>query len=59
MLERIVDHRMRLNFYRPGCRSISGDDERASRDHFTLAAEGAISMIGDDGAFEPARRDPR
>jgi hypothetical protein len=69
-----------LRFYRMHCQFISGNDKRALYDYFmlvcgpvsaksqTLAEDGAVSMIGQDGALmgmppstggrlsEPARR---
>jgi hypothetical protein len=65
-LSRMLDHeiyrRIRLNFFRLHCQFVSGNDRRASYDYFmltcgpvsaksqTLAPDGALSMIGDDGA---------
>ena len=63
MLERAMYRRIRLNFYRLHCQFISGNDRRAAYDYFmlvcgpvsaksqTLAPDGAVSMIGDDGAL--------
>ncbi len=80
MLEHAMYRRIRLKFYRLHCQFISGNDRRAPYDYFmlvcgpvsaksqTLAADGAVSMIGEDGALigappscsepvtEPARR---
>jgi pimeloyl-ACP methyl ester carboxylesterase len=80
MLERRMYRRIRLRFYRMHCQFISGNDKRALYDYFmlvcgpvsaksqTLAEDGAVSMIGQDGALmgmppstggrlsEPARR---
>jgi hypothetical protein len=62
-LDRVVYRRIRLRFYRMHCQFISGNDKRALYDYFmlvcgpvsakcqTLAADGAISMIGDDGTL--------
>ena len=80
MLEHAMYRRIRLKFYRLHCQFISGNDRRAPYDYFmlvcgpvsaksqTLASDGAVSMIGEDGAIispppscsehltEPARR---
>ena len=64
---RMLDHdmyrRIRLHFFRLHCQFVSGNDRRTSYDYFmlicgpvsaksqTLAPEGAVSMIGDDGAL--------
>jgi hypothetical protein len=80
MLEHAMYRRIRLKFYRLHCQFISGNDKRAPYDYFmlvcgpasaksqTLAPDGAVSMIGEDGALissppscgeliaEPARR---
>jgi hypothetical protein len=80
MLEHAMYRRIRLKFYRLHCQFISGNDRRAPYDYFmlvcgpvsaksqTLGADGAVSMIGEDGALisappscsepltEPARR---
>jgi hypothetical protein len=79
MLEHATYRRIRLKFYRLHCQFISGNDRRAPYDYFmlvcgpvsaksqTLAPDGAVSMIGEDGALissppscdeplEPARR---
>jgi hypothetical protein len=73
MLERAMYRRIRLRFYRLHCQFISGNDKRALYDYFmlvcgpisarsqTLAADGAISMIGEDGALirvPPSRSEP-
>src|SRR6516225_11514972 len=62
MLEHAMYRRIRLKFYRLHCQFISGNDRRAPYDYFmlicgpvsaksqTLASDGAVSMIGDDGA---------
>jgi hypothetical protein len=62
MLEHDMYRRIRLRFYRLHCQFISGNDKRASYDYFmlvcgpvsaryqTLSADGALSMIGEDGA---------
>ena len=63
MLEHATYRRIRLRFYRLHCQFISGNDRRAPYDYFmlvcgpvsakcqTVAADGALSMIGDDGAL--------
>lgn len=80
MLEHAIYRRIRLKFYRLHCQFISGNDKRASYDYFmlvcgplsaksqTLAADGAVSVIEEDGSLisappscneplaEPARR---
>jgi hypothetical protein len=79
MLEQVVYRRIRLKFYRLHCQFISGNDKRASYDYFmlvcgpvsakcqTLASDGALSMLGENGTListpacseplsEPARR---
>jgi hypothetical protein len=80
MLEHATYRRIRLRFYRLHCQFISGNDRRAPYDYFmlacgpvsarsqTLAPDGAVSMIAEDGALvssppscgeplaEPARR---
>jgi hypothetical protein len=80
MLEHAIYRRIRLKFYRLHCQFISGNDRRASYDYFmlvcgplsaksqTLAADGAVSVIEEDGSLisappscneplaEPARR---
>jgi len=60
-LEHAMYRRIRLNFYRLHCQFISGNDRRAVYDYFmlvcgpvsaksqTLAPDGALSMIGEDG----------
>jgi hypothetical protein len=62
-LEHVVYRRIRLKFYRLHCQFISGNDRRALYDYFmlacgpvsaksqTLAADGALSMIGEDGTL--------
>jgi pimeloyl-ACP methyl ester carboxylesterase len=66
-LSRMLDHdmyrRIRLHFFRLHCQFVSGNDKRTSYDYFmlvcgpvsaksqTLAPDGAMSMIGDDGAL--------
>lgn len=71
-LERRVYRRIRLRFYRLHCQFISGNDKRDFYDYFmlvcgpisaksqTLASEGALSMIGEDGMLigTPACREP-
>jgi hypothetical protein len=63
---RMIDHdmyrRIRLHFFRLHCQFVSGNDRRTSYDYFmlicgpvsaksqTLAPDGAVSMIGNDGA---------
>jgi hypothetical protein len=80
MLEHATYRRIRRKFYRLHCQFVSGNDRRAPYDYFmlvcgpvsaksqTLAADGAVSMIGEGGALisalpscrepltEPARR---
>ena len=63
MLERAMYRSIRLRFFRVHCQFISGNDKRALYDYFmlvcgpvsaksqTIAADGALSMIGDDGAL--------
>jgi hypothetical protein len=63
MLEHAMYRRIRRKFYRLHCQFISGNDRRAPYDYFmlvcgpvsaksqTLAADGAVSMIGEDGAL--------
>lgn len=63
MLERAMYRRIRLKFYRLHCQFISGNDKRALYDYFmlicgpasaksqALAADGAVSMVGEDGAL--------
>ena len=62
-LEHAMYRRIRLRFYRLHCQFISGNDRRALYDYFmlvcgpvsaksqTLAADGALSMIGEDGTL--------
>ena len=66
-LSRMLDHdmyrRIRLNFFRLHCQFVSGNDRRTSYDYFmltcgpisaksqTLAPDGAVSMIADDGGL--------
>jgi len=62
MLDDEMYRRIRLNFFRLHCQFVSGNDRRTSYDYFmltcgpvsaksqTLAPDGALSMIGDDGA---------
>jgi hypothetical protein len=62
-LEPSVYRRIRFRFYRLHCQFISGNDKRAPYDYFmlvcgplsaksqTLAAEGAVRMITEDGAL--------
>jgi len=62
MLDRDMYRRIRLHFFRLHCQFVSGNDRRASYDYFmlicgpvsakaqTLAPDGAVSMIGYDGA---------
>jgi hypothetical protein len=66
-LSRMLDHdmyrRIRLNFFRMHCQFVSGNDRRTSYDYFmltcgpvsaksqTLAPDGAVSMIADDGGM--------
>ena len=61
MLDHDMYRRIRLNFFRLHCQFVSGNDRRTSYDYFmlicgpvsaksqTLAPDGAVSMIGDDG----------
>jgi hypothetical protein len=63
MLEHAMYRRIRLKFYRLHCQFISGNDKRALYDYFmlvcgpvsaksqTLAPDGALSMIGEDGSL--------
>jgi hypothetical protein len=63
MLDQEIYRRISLNFFRLHCQFVSGNDKRASYDYFmltcgpisaksqTLASDGAISMIADDGAL--------
>jgi hypothetical protein len=66
-LSRMLDHdiyrRIRLHFFRLHCQFVSGNDRRTSYDYFmltcgpisaksqTLAPDGAVSMIADDGGL--------
>jgi hypothetical protein len=62
MLEHATYRRIRLRFYRLHCQFISGNDKRAPYDYFmlvcgpvsarsqTLAPDGTVSMMGEDGA---------
>ena len=62
MLDHAMYRRIRRKFYRLHCQFISGNDKRAPYDYFmlvcgpvsaksqTLAADGAVSMIGEDGS---------
>ena len=62
MLDHTMYRRTRLHFFRLHCQFVSGNDRRTSYDYFmlicgpvsaksqTLATDGAVSMIGDDGA---------
>jgi hypothetical protein len=64
MLQHDVYRRMRLRFYRLHSQFVSGNDKRASYDYFmlvcgpvsaryqTLASDGALSMIGEDGSLK-------
>jgi pimeloyl-ACP methyl ester carboxylesterase len=68
MLEHAMYRRIRLNFYRLHCQFVSGNDKRASYDYFmlvcgpisaksqTLAADGALSTITEDGALSSLPR---
>src|SRR4029077_20233773 len=63
MLDYDVYRRIRLRFFRLHCQFVSGNDRRASYDYFmltcgpisaksqTLAQDGALSMIADDGGL--------
>jgi hypothetical protein len=63
MLDYEIYRRVRLDFFRLHCQFVSGNDRRASYDYFmltcgpnsaksqTLAADGALSMIADDGGL--------
>lgn len=63
MLEHATYRRFRLDFFRLHCQFVSGNDKRASYDYFmlvcgpvsarsqTLDANGAVAMIGEDGAL--------
>src|SRR5947199_10547817 len=66
-LSQLLDHamyqRIRLHFFRLHCQFVSGNDRRTSYDYFmltcgpisaksqTLASDGAVSMIADDGGL--------
>jgi hypothetical protein len=62
MLDQEIYQRIRFHFFRLHCQFVSGNDKRASYDYFmltcgpvsaksqTLTPNGALSMIGDDGA---------
>jgi hypothetical protein len=68
MLEHAMYRHIRLNFYRLHCQFVSGNDKRASYDYFmlvcgpvsaksqTLAADGALSMITQDGVLTSVQR---
>lgn len=63
MLDDDIYQRIRFNFFRLHCQFVSGNDRRASYDYFmltcgpisarsqTLAPDGAVSMIADDGGL--------
>jgi len=63
MLDDDIYRRIRLHFFRLHCQFVSGNDKRASYDYFmltcgpisaksqTLAPDGAVSMIADDGGL--------
>jgi hypothetical protein len=63
MLDNDIYRRIRLHFFRLHCQFVSGNDKRTSYDYFmlicgpvsartqTLAPNGAVSMIGEDGAL--------
>jgi hypothetical protein len=63
MLDQDIYRRIRLNFLRLHCQFVSGNDRRTSYDYFmltcgpisaksqTLAPDGAVSMIADDGGL--------
>jgi hypothetical protein len=63
MLERAMYRSIRLRFYRVHCQFVSGNDKRYLYDYFmlvcgpvsarcqTMAPDGALSFIGDDGAL--------
>jgi hypothetical protein len=63
MLDDDIYRRIRLNFFRLHCQFVSGNDRRTSYDYFmltcgpisaksqTLAPDGAVSMIADDGGL--------
>ena len=62
MLDHTMYRRTRLHFFRLHCQFVSGNDRRTSYDYFmlicgpvsaksqTLSPDGAVSMIGDNGA---------
>jgi hypothetical protein len=64
MLEHDVYRRIRLRFYRLHSQFVSGNDKRASYDYYmlvcgpvsaryqTLAADGALSMVAEDGSLK-------
>ena len=66
-LEPSVYRHIRFRFYRLHCQFISGNDKRAPYDYFmlvcgpvsardqTLAPDGALSRIGEDGSLRNAR----
>jgi hypothetical protein len=66
MLEHDVYRRIRLRFYRLHSQFVSGNDKRASYDYYmlvcgpisaryqTLASDGALSMVGEDGSLKGA-----
>jgi hypothetical protein len=63
MLERAMYRSIRLKFYRVHCQFVSGNDKRYLYDYFmlvcgpvsakcqTIAPDGALSIIGDDGTL--------
>ena len=63
MLDDDIYRRIRLHFFRLHCQFVSGNDKRTSYDYFmltcgpisaksqTLAPDGAVSMIADDGGL--------
>ncbi|OKO75236.1 hypothetical protein AC630_24980 [Bradyrhizobium sp. AS23.2] len=63
MLDDDIYRRIRFNFFRVHCQFVSGNDRRSSYDYFmltcgpvsakaqTLAPDGALSMIADDGGL--------
>jgi hypothetical protein len=63
MLDRAMYRSIRLRFYRVHCQFVSGNDKRYLYDYFmlvcgpvsakcqTMAPDGALSVIGDDGAL--------
>lgn len=70
MLERVVYRRIRTRLFRVHCQFISGNDRRAPYDYFmlmcgpysaerqTMAADGALSMIGQNGGLLEPQADP-